>query len=128
MLTTRKARDIKRIYLSFLFVVFAREQKKRRIMHKTLVVRVATLAVVFATLTGCGATYKATTGAVLGGGSPTTIAKMVALGPAGKVIFSDWTVFTGGLLANKGDVTRPSSVDNMVVTMVDRYVDSVVKP
>lgn len=74
-----------------------------------------------------GFALKATTGAVFGGGSPTTVAKVVAIDASGKPIFTDWKVFTGGLLASKGAITSPSAATSMADTMIDDYLDHVVK-
>ena len=50
---------------------------------------------------------KATAGAVFGGGSPTTYKELLAISLDGKVLYSDWGIYAGGLLANKGSITDP---------------------
>ncbi len=74
-----------------------------------------------------GYALQATTGAMLPGSRPTTYQELLALTPDGKVLYADWKVFTGGIFANKGDVTRISSAWDMETTMIDRYLENVVK-
>ncbi len=66
-------------------------------------------------------------GVPIGGGSPASYMEIIALDESGKIVFSDWGIFSGGLLASKGDVFNDSSRENMVANMVNRYLNQVVK-
>jgi hypothetical protein len=73
-----------------------------------------------------GIALKAVTGAFLTGSGPVTIGKILGIDPNGRVIFSDYRTFAGGLLASRGDIAL--SAKGISEDMVSLYVKNVVAP